>query len=170
MAGLFGNRMSEPERNLRGEIERTEFKKQSIIAPLRNEILAAQQTIDRILHQIGTEVYNAHAGGQDGPEGLQAHFDAIGQQKSFIGEKEAKINEFAARYDEEINMLKANLNQMMAQYAQPQSPQYPPQPAAPAYPAAPAQPGGGKAFCGSCGAPYTPGQDAFCGGCGNKLQ
>ena len=156
MSGFF-NRRPEPERKLLAEIENTEFKKQSIIAPLQHEIYMAQQRIDQLLHQIGYEVYNNHINDAAEKVDLTAQFDAIGEQKEFIKEKEAKIAEFAGRYDEELNMLKANLNQMMMAYA-PQPMQHQ------------AVTGGtGKAFCGECGAQYTIGQDAFCGGCGTKL-
>ena len=152
MIGLF-NRRPEPERKLMAEIESTEFKKQSIAAPLQNEIRMAQQKIDQLLHKIGSEVYGAHISGAENAPDLKVHFDAISEQKTFIGEKEAKINEFASRYDEELNMLRANLNQMMGMHAH----------------GANAMGGAGKAFCGECGTQYNVGQDVFCGGCGNKL-
>ena len=159
MAGLF-NRRPEPERKLLAEIESTEFKKQSIITPLQNEIRMEQQKIDHLLHQIGTAVYNDHVSGTETKTDLSTHFDAINGHKTVISEKEAKINEFANRYDEELNMLRANLNQMMGAYAQP----------APAPMQNQAVAGGAaKAFCGECGTQYTVGQDVFCGGCGNKL-
>ena len=163
MAGFF-NRRPEPERKLMAEIESTEFKKQSIIAPLQNEIRMAQQRIDQLLHHIGYEVYNGHINGATEQVDLKAHYDAIGDQKMFIKEKEAKIAEFVGRYDEELSMLKANLNQMMMSYA----PQ--PMPGAMHVQHPPIMEGGAsKAFCGECGTQYTVGQDAFCGGCGNKL-
>ena len=157
MPGLY-NRMPEPERKLLAEIESTEFKKQSIIAPLQNEIRMAQQRIDQLFHQIGYEMYNSHLSGSTEQVDLKAHFDAIGDQKVFIQEKEAKIAEFVGRYDEELDMLKANLNQMMMAYA--------PQPM---HHQTAATGGAAKAFCGECGAQYTIGQDAFCGGCGFKF-
>ena len=155
MTGFF-NRTPELERKLMAEIENTEFKKQSIIAPLQNEIRMAQQKIDQMLHQIGYEVHSNHLSGSTEQADLKAHFDFIGDQKAFIKEKEAKIDEFVSRYDEEIGMLKANLNQMMT----PSAP-YPMQQQASA--------GAQTAFCGECGTQYTPLKDTFCGGCGNKL-
>ena len=156
MTGFF-NRRPEPERKLLAEIESTEFKKQSIIAPLQHEILMAQQRIDQLLHQIGYEVYNSHISEATEQADLKAQFDAIGEQKAFIKEKEAKKGEFVDRYDEEISMLRANLNQMMAAYA-PKPIQH-----------QTVTGGTGKAICGGCGAQYTVGQDAFCGECGTKL-
>ena len=156
MAGFF-NRRHEPERKLLAEIESTEFKKQSIIAPLQNEIRMAQQRIDQLLHQIGYEVYDGHSKDAAEQVDLQVHFDAIGVQRAFIKEKETKIAEFVGRYDEEINMLRANLNQLMLSYA----------PGPIQHQAAAG--GAAKAFCRECGVQYAVGQDAFCGGCGTKL-
>ena len=156
MSGLF-NRRPEAEKKLMAEIESTEFKKHSIIAPLQNEIRMAQQRIDQLLYQVGFEVYENHAKGAGEEVDLKPRFNAIGEQKKFIKEKEAKIAEFANRYDEELNMLQATLNQMMMAYA-PQPVQY-----------QAAAGGAGSAFCGVCGTQYTVGQEAFCGGCGNKL-
>ena len=158
MSGFF-NRRPEAEEKLMAEIENTEFKKQSIIAPLQNEIRMAQQRIDQMLHQVGYEVYEGQAKGNLDKVDLEARFSAIDEQKKFIKEKEAKIAEFANRYDEEISMLQANLNQMMMAYA--------PQPMH--YHAPPVPVGSANAVCGVCGTPYTYGQEAFCGGCGNKL-
>ena len=156
MSGFF-NKRPESERKLLAEIENTEFKKQSIVAPLQNDIRLAQQRVDQLYHHIGFIVYEAYVNDSEEQLDLKIHVDAIGEQKSFIKEKEAKIAEFVGRYDEEINMLKANLNQMMMAYA-PMPAQHNP-------------PVGGvaKAFCGDCGTQYTVGHDAFCGGCGKKL-
>ena len=156
MSGLFGKK-TEGERKLLAEIESTEFKKQSLISPLHNEILMAQQRIDQLLHKIGYEVYEGHSKGSLEQVNVKTQFAAIDDQKAFIKEKEAKIAEFAGRYDEEISMLQANLNQMMMAYA-PQPMQY-----------QTAAGGAGNAFCGGCGTRYTVGLETFCGGCGNKL-
>ena len=157
MPGLF-NRRPEPERKLIAEIENTEFKKQSIIAPLTSEIRQAQNKIDGLLLKIGQSVYEAHVSGAGiNATDLGEQFDAIAREKAIIAEKEAKIGEFTSRYDEELTMLRANLSQMTGQGI----------PMATKGSADGAS--GGKAFCGNCGSQYNVGSDAFCGTCGNKL-
>ena len=161
MTNLF-NRRPDPEQKLMAEIENTEFKKQSIIAPLQNEVQEAQYRIDDLLYRVGSDVYKSHIEGSLGAIDLKEHFDAIAQQEEFIKQKEAKIAEFVDRFDEEIRMLSANLKQMM-----PPAPQRQRQRLAPA--GRVSGDGAAKAFCEECGQQYIVGQDTFCGECGYKL-
>ena len=156
MTGLF-NQNKIMEKKLLAEIERIEFKKFAILTPLQNEIRAAQQKIDRLLHQIGTLEYegqtNGHEDKEENKKDMQAHYDAIDAQKKLIAEKEAKIKEFANKYDEELYLLKSNLNHMNT----------------PGQPLKRDAENSGKAFCAGCGTQHAIGTDIFCGGCGTKL-
>ena len=165
MPGLFDNLLDRdnPAKKLQKEIESTEFKKQSLIAPLQSEIAALTQKVNAALQQIGLEVYEAHINSEQiDEEAVHVLFGEISGHKTVILEKEAKLQEFAARYDEEINMLKANLASM----SQPAPAQAPAVGTVPA--AMPAD--GPRAFCTNCGGVYIPGEDLFCTGCGGKLE
>ena len=167
MANLFNNLLDRdnPAKKLQREIENTEFKKQSLIAPLQSEMHVLTQKIDGALRQIGLTVYDSYLNGEQvNEEPLKVVYDQISEHKSVLAEKEAKVKEFANRYDEEINMLKANLMSMTA-----------PQPAVPQAFGAPGarttNPADGpRAFCTNCGVPYIYGEDIFCTGCGSKLE
>lgn len=165
MPGIFDNLLDRdnPVKKLQKEIENTEFKKQSLIAPVQGEIQALKQKIDGALRQIGLTVYESHLNGEAvNEEPLKAVYEQISEHKSALAEKEAKVKEFSNRYDEEINMLKANLASMTA------PPPAAPSPAGPA--GAPVPAGGPRAFCTNCGVPYIQGEDLFCSGCGSKLE
>ena len=173
----------EQERKLVAEIENTQFKKQSLIAPLQNDIRTARHEIDEICKAIGIKMYNGYIGGEEANDSMTEFFDAISAHNKLIEEKEAKMKEFINRYDEELVMLNASLRQLRQEYEQPQAAQWQPQPAY-AQPKAvftPKVPSLGptpalnqatsseKAFCGECGTPYSVGEDVFCGSCGSKL-
>lgn len=164
MANLFGNLLDKdnPVKKIQKEIENTEFKKQSLIAPLQNEINVAKQKINQRLYQIGKEVHEGHMSGEGVGDRLTPHFDEIASLNVFIGEKETKIKEFSTRYDEELTILQANLSLAGAPQAAPQTQAYTGAGNA-------AAPAGSGAFCVNCGRPFTPGEDLFCMGCGQKL-
>ena len=155
---LIGN---SPEKKLQKEIEGAEFKKQSLITPLQNDINGANNKVQRALNSIGELIYEKHLQNESvnyeqvKPE-LVEHYNNISEQKVLIAEREAKIKEFSDRYDEEISILKANLAAMTAAAAQPSTPN-----------AAANNESGEK--CPQCGNAYTPNEDAFCTGCGAKL-
>jgi predicted nucleic acid-binding Zn-ribbon protein len=132
-----------PAARLKGEIQNTEFRKQSLVAPLENEISQARQKIDMIFMEIGQIMYDTHLEGGSAPETLIANFDEISAHKDFIAEKNGKIQEFTERYDEEIRMLAANLENVLADAK--------------------------KLFCTGCGEQYNPLEDVFCKGCGMRL-
>ena len=163
MAGLLGNLSNlvggdNPAKKIQKEIENTEFKKQSLVAPLQSDVAAAQQKINQLLQQIGLTVYEDHVNTGDTSDTSFADiFNEINSHKAVINEKTAKITDFASRYDEEINILKANLASMGTGAAS--SPSNTPAAGTPA----------ANAFCINCGTGYIEGEDAFCTGCGNKL-
>ena len=148
-------------KKIQKEIEALEFRKHSLVAPLSGEVQAARQRIDHAYHQIGYYVYQSRTSGANAENEISAHIDEIGRQNAFIVEREAKITEISARYDEEIGILRQNLMLSM--------PQAQPIPQAMHQNYAPQQATATNAFCTNCGTPYTEGIDAFCAGCGQKL-
>ena len=144
-------------KKIQKEIEAIEFRKHSLVAPLNGEIAAARQRIDQAYHQIGYYVYTSRISGANAEAEITLHSEEINRQNSFIAEREGKIREISARYDEEIGILRQNLYVAVAPA--------PMQPQAQAIPQATAA----NAFCTNCGTPYKDGEDAFCAGCGQKL-
>lgn len=145
------------ERKLQKEIENTEFKKRSLVTPLQNEINVSNVKISEELRQIGLHVYESHLKDETPAiDTLQNHYEAIALQKAIIAEKEAKIEKFLTRYDEEINIFKSNLS---TSAVHPQE----------FVPVAPTTSTEDMAFCTSCGTRYRLGEGLFCTGCGSKL-
>lgn len=140
-------------KRLQKEIKDMEFKKQNLLSVLQDEITKIQQKIDNIFYQIGAKVYKNHLSRITQDESLQVYYNEIASLKDSIITKEEKKQEIAARYDEEIEMLKTKLNLNSpvnsAASAVEMSSQIP--------------------HCSKCGTPYTPGTDIFCGNCGQKL-
>ncbi len=156
MAGLLGNLFDKdnPVKKLQKEIESIEFKKQSLLQSLQNDINGANQKIDREFHSIGKAVYQGFINGEDTHDKLTGHYDEIASQKKFVDEKEAKIKEISTRYDEELSILRSNIT--VASQSAPQDQTQ-------------SKSESGNAFCIKCGKPYTPGVDLFCKSCGQKL-
>jgi hypothetical protein len=157
-------------RQLQREIEGMELRKNALITSVQGEITAAKQREASEFFNIGLDVYNAHLSGESADDKLAAHYDTLAEIRNLISEREAKMTEIANRYDEEIGMLRTQIN----------APPPPPQAPAPAYAPQPPQPGASifpqpapvsssRAFCEKCGAAYTPGADMFCSGCGARL-
>jgi len=160
MAGFFDsllgkkNEQDEHTTRILKEIESMEFKKQTLINSVRGEIKAAELQINQLFQQIGALMYESHIGTPAEESTLTDFYTQITQHKTLITEKEAKINDITARYEDEIGMLRASIGAV----------------AAPAIPPGGTMPAaGGGAFCEQCGGAYTPGEDIFCPGCGNKL-
>jgi len=144
-------------KELQKEIDNTEFKKQSLISPLQSDINAAQQKINEALRRVGLVVYERHVSCMPIDEvALQKLYDEISKHKRIFSEKEAKIQEFTTRYEEEIDILKASLASMSEptphSKAATTSIDYP------------------KAYCTNCGTSYVPKDDLFCTGCGRKIE
>lgn len=154
MLNLFKKETEEDK--IRTEITNTEFKKNSMISTVNNEKAQLEQEKRNFFTEMGETVYNNHKE-RISVEDFAETFEKIKGLEQQMTEKEAKIVEIAARYDEEINLLSANLVtiQQQAQAA-----------AAPVATAAPAAAGG---FCENCGTAHS-GQDAFCQGCGTKIK
>lgn len=150
---------NDPAVKLAKEVDGMELKKQALVSAVQNEIQAARQQINGILLHIGGDVYNAHKSGSAVEDKLAGQFDEIKALEDLIAEKNTKIEDISARYDDEIAILRTSLGTYTAT-SQPD--------AAPA--PAPAPASGGGAFCEKCGKPFTPGENAFCVGCGQKLQ
>lgn len=149
-------------RQLQKEISGMELKKQSLISSVQYEIQTANQKIEGIIHQIGSEVYSLHIREIEIGDRLTPSFEEILSLKQFIAEREEKIKSISSRYDEEIGMLNSNVQMQSGQPQQTWA-------ASAAYaPPAPSPTPGGAA-CQKCGAPFTPGQDMFCGSCGQRL-
>ena len=148
-----------PAKKLQIEISNTEFKMNSLIAPLKGEIRAAQQEIDRQMLKIGQSVYVGHAEDNINFELITPYIDQINATKSLIAEKEAKVSEFQSRYTEEIEILKSSLANLAQESADKTN--KPPESTTASVAA--------KGFCPNCGNPYAPGEDAFCVQCGTRL-
>ena len=180
MANLFGSPKgrddNDPIRRLQEEIEGTEYRKQVLVTAVQSEIQAEKQKISNELYQIGALVYESSTNGQDATDKVKAHVSAIDSYKEVIEEKEGRIADISKRYDEEVVLMRSQINMTMA-YAQqqqqpPPPPQYPPQPHQ--QPQQPQQqymhPGAqGGARCPKCGNYYTPGVHVFCDNCGNRF-
>ena len=134
-------------KKLQKEIEGIEFKKQSLISSVQSEIQGTKQKIENEIYQIGLNIYTRYVNGEYTDDALDAQFKGIISLNEVITEREAKIKEIAGRYDEELGMLKSNLDLMHSQSAVVS----------------------GGAACSNCKNPYTPGKDTFCTGCGQKL-
>lgn len=135
---------------LQQEIDGMELKKQSLLSAVNGEIVNAKQQINNELFQIGSKVYQCHLDkkGYNGLDGLLGeHYDNIAAQNKIIEEKEEKLKDITARYDDEINLMRTQLN---AAHQNPQG-------------------AAGGAPCPGCGRLYTPGIDKFCMGCGRSL-
>ena len=179
----FFKKQPEQEKKLLTEIENTQFKKQSLIAPLQSDIRTARHEIDEICKAIGVKMYNEHISGEEGKESLTEFFDAISEKNTLIDEKEAKMKEFINRYDEELVMLNASLKHLRAEYGQSQAALRQPLPvyaqSKPIFkpktvsssptPVITQAEVLERAFCGECGSPFNVGEDVFCGSCGSKL-
>jgi len=150
-----------PTKKLQTEISNTEFKMNSLIAPLQGEIRAAQQEIDRQMLKIGQSVYVGHVEGNGEINFgiITPHIEQITATKSLIAEKEAKVSEFQTRYTEEIEILKASLANLAQESGS--TTNKPPESTNASVAA--------KAFCPHCGNTYTQGEDAFCVQCGTRL-
>jgi hypothetical protein len=157
MAGLIGNLIGRDNlaKKLQKEIEGMELKKQALLAAVTAEIQAAGQRKDNELYLIGSAVYKAHAAGVPAEAAISVHFENIAGLEKLMAEKEAKIQEIASRYDEEIGILTAQTE--LAKHPREPEP-------APAF--VPVQSG---PVCVKCGKAFNPEEDMFCIGCGNKL-
>jgi hypothetical protein len=89
---------------------------------------------------------------------FSAGFEAVDKLYNDHSAKAKKIEEIAARYDDEIEIMEKLLPEEAV--AEPVS--------AAASPAA--TPAGAKAFCMNCGNEYKAGVDMFCMNCGTKTQ
>ena len=161
MAGFLNNLLEKnnPAKKLQKEIENIEFKMQSIITALQSDIGIEQRRIDEVLKKIGLAVYESHSSGTESDDSvLQDYYTEISKHMTVVQEKENKIAEFIARYEEEIGILKSSL-----------SPAAMPEPPAAAIEAAPSA-DGPTTLCANCGMKYIPAEDIFCTGCGSKLQ
>ena len=160
MAGFFDNLLGkknaqdEHTARIQKEIEGMEFKKQTLINSVGGEIKAAELQIKQLFQQIGALMYESHTGTPTDEGTLTGFYTQITQLKTLIVEKEAKINDISARYDDEIGMLRASIGTMAV-------------PVTASTDTTPLTTGG--AFCEQCGGAYTPGEDLFCPGCGSKL-
>ena len=192
MANFLGDLLGKdnPVKKLQKEIESMELRKQSLVSAVQNEIRSARQKIDNEFQQIGLKVYTSHKNNEQIDFSQTAHFGEIENLNNLIAEKEAKMNELAKRYDEEIGMLRAHLSTITPQSNAPKPWNASPggsntvcvncnNPYTPGVDlfckgcgqslASPAPSGGAQASCANCGKPYTPGVDSFCMGCGQKL-
>ncbi len=141
------------EDKIRTEIQNTEFKKNSMVATVNNEKAQLEQEKRGHFFAMGETVYNNHKE-RISVEDFQETFQKIHALEEQMKEKDAKIQEITARYDEEISLLSANLVSIQAATTAASTPAQ-----------APAAKGG---FCENCGNAHN-GQNAFCESCGNKL-
>jgi len=155
MDGIFGKKNNSQEKKLRNEIENTEFKKQSLISAVDNEIRATLTQRENEYNQIGKLVYEKKE--QDSfsnDENLVEIFSRIDNLNRLLEQKKEKIDDIRNKYDDEINMLNSMLPQSKSAVQITSSNQ---------------PPGNGQAFCLKCNTGYTLGEDLFCTSCGGKL-
>ena len=148
--GLFNKVFdrNNPARKLKKEIESTQFKKQSLISAVQNDIREAIIKRNKVYCQIGMTVYENRD--NTPPEDIHtAHFMEIHVLNGIIDDHEKKINEISSRYDEEINTMNKLLDKVLA--------------------STPTHSTESQASCSECGCKYVPGADRYCGECGHDL-
>lgn len=128
---------------LNEEIKSMEFKKNSILSAINNEKIDILNKKRLILEEIGSIVFENHISGSNNTD-FTSQFEKIDAFQANVEEKNMKSTEIEKRYDEEINMLRANMEKLQVS----------------------AQ--GGSSFCSNCGVALTP-DDVFCQKCGTKV-
>lgn len=162
MDGLLGKLMprDNPVKKLQKEIESTEFKKKSLISAAQNELVSAKQRVGDIHIKIGVAVYDARNKDLISISDFAEQFKEIEEFEMILAEKESKISEITARYNEEIKMMTSQLLLVQKEQATTSSPLILPKVTSLF---------GGQKHCPKCGAGYNPKGDLFCVGCGDKL-
>lgn len=124
MRNLFKKETEEDK--IRAEINNTEFKKNSMLTTVNNEKMGLEQQKRDIIYKIGEEKLREYKEKIEDFD-YKSSFDSIDQLEGQMQEKDAKMQDISARYDEEISLLSANLAtaQAAAQQAQMQQ-QMPP--------------------------------------------
>lgn len=128
---------------IKKEIKNTEFKKSSMISAVVGEKTELDQQISICFGKIGSDAYTLHKSGSSSYD-FSAIFAQIEALDTQMAEKDVKIAEITARYDEEISLLSATVP--TGEVATPAS----------------------APFCEKCGTQSSLG-DAFCQNCGNKM-
>ncbi len=101
-----------PADRIRKEIESTEFKKQSMISTIESEKGALLNEKWKELYNMGVHAYEQHK--DENPEyDFSSYVEAIKILDDEISEKDNKIEEIAARYDEEVDLLNKSLQSLM---------------------------------------------------------
>lgn len=129
---------------IKKEIKSTELKKSSMVSAVAGEKTELEQQRTSCFAKIGSDAYTLHKSGSTSYDfsGIFQQIEALEVQ---MVEKDEKIAELNARYNEEISLLSATVPTDEA--------------------AAPTQ---AASFCEKCGTQASAG-DAFCQSCGNKM-
>ena len=132
---------------VRAEISSMEFKKNSILAVIQSEKHDVENEKTKVLCSIGTYAYNQNETGNTQYD-FTEHFNEIKELNLQLSLKNDKEVEMCNRYDEEIIMLKANLDMLEPLVTDTASED--------------------KVFCENCGKPAMK-TDVFCQFCGSKI-
>lgn len=138
----------EREENLKKEVRSLEFRKQSVLASINNEIANLQSEQRTLFLEAGEYAYDAWRKDREQAD-LTSYWDKVQELADKIAGQEAKKNEMIDRYDEEISLIAGSLNVAVNNTSLAAA--------------------SGSAVCPNCGSAIADG-DIFCQGCGTKLQ
>lgn len=93
---------------LQAEIERTEFRKKSLLSVLEYEKSQIEEERRDLFADIGVLTYEMSVSGKNNYD-FSNHFECIKNLEGKTCEKEEKIIEFVKRYDEEIEILQMSI-------------------------------------------------------------
>lgn len=141
-----------PEGRVQTEIKNTEFRKSTMISAVRNEKSELEQQRTQTFQEIGVVAYCNHCDGVKVNQ-FTEFFDKIDGLEVEIAEKENKIQQIEERYQEEVTLLEATLQNILN----------PPPPREEHK-----EKSGNQLFCERCGH-LAKENDSFCRACGNPM-
>jgi hypothetical protein len=139
---------------VKNDIQDLKDKKSALSLSLTKDMEAITTKITEIFCELGKAAYEKRDAIT--ADLFSAGFEVVDKLYSDHSVKAKKIEEIAARYDDEIEIMEKLLPEEAAA------------PVAASAAANSAPPAGGKAFCMNCGKEYKAGVDMFCMNCGTK--
>lgn len=100
---------SEGMEKIKQEIERMEFRKNSVLSVFAHEIQQLEQEKSTGLQSIGKHTYESYIN-QSGQLSCQEELNAVKDLEGKILEKNQQIESFTQRYNEEISILQASVS------------------------------------------------------------
>lgn len=95
---------------IQNELKSLLVRRESVVSVVQSEIQHLEEEKRTILTKAGEKAYEGWKKEQPVEEELEQLWNKVRDLESQISEKEAKKKELEGRYDEEISLLKRNLN------------------------------------------------------------